>query len=204
MNWLAHVLLSEPTPAFRIGNLLPDLMSASELAALPATFQRGIACHRSIDAFTDKHPVVRRSIQRVSPKYRRFAPILVDVFYDHFLSASWKQYCPQQLDQFLADTYASFDTQRDQLPRIVFGHLHQMRTQNWLGSYQDFVGIRLTLERISRRFQRQVVLGAAVAELEDNHETLRADFEEFFPALRAHTEPHLTSRDNSASTPACL
>lgn len=204
MNWLAHVLLSEPTPTFRIGNLLPDLMNAAELAALPAVFQRGVVCHRSIDAFTDKHPLVRRSIQRVSTKHRRFAPILVDVFYDHFLSVSWKQHCPQQLDKFLTDIYTSFDTQRDQLPGTVFGHLHQMRTQNWLGSYQNFAGIRLTLERISRRFRRQVKLGDAGAELEDNYEALRTDFEEFFPKLCTHVEPHLTNRDNSASTPAYL
>lgn len=203
MNWLAHVLLSEPTSAFRIGNLLPDLMSASELATTPALFQRGIACHRSIDTFTDRHPIFRRSVQRISTSYRRFAPILVDVFYDHFLSISWERHWPQPLEAFLTDLYTSFDQQRDQLPATVFGHLHQMRTQNWLGSYQDMAGVRLTLERISRRFQRRVELSPAVAELEQNYENLRVDFTEFFLELRAHVEPHLTNRDNSASTPAC-
>lgn len=186
MNWLAHVLLSEPTAAFRIGNLLPDLMNASELTELPVVFQPGVACHRRIDAFTDKHPVVRRSIHRVSAKHRRFAPILMDVFYDHFLSVTWEQHCEQQLETFLIDTYASFDTHSNQLPATVFGHLHQMRTEDWLGSYRDIAGIRLTLERISRRFRRRVELGTAVTELENNYGDLRGDFEEFFPELRAH------------------
>lgn len=185
MNWLAHVLLSVPTPAFRIGNLLPDLMNAAELAALPVIFQPGVACHRRIDAFTDQHPVVRRSIGRVSAKHRRFAPILMDVFYDHFLSASWPEHCSQQLDSFLEDFYASFDTQRTQLPVAVFGHLERMRAEDWLGSYRDIAGIRLTLNRISGRFRRQVELGTATGELETNYSQLRADFEEFFPELRA-------------------
>lgn len=203
MNWLAHVLLSEPTPGFRVGNLLPDLLGAAELAALPQVFLRGIACHRRIDRFTDQHPVVRRSVRRVSPKHRRFAPILTDVFYDHFLSVSWRQHCPQPLEKFLSEIYASFDSQRDNLPPLVLGHLYRMREENWLGSYRDIAGIRLTLERISRRFRRPIQLGEAIGELESNYAALGADFTEFFPELRAHVAPLLVSPDSSASTPAC-
>ncbi|MEI9895635.1 MAG: hypothetical protein WDN28_17535 [Chthoniobacter sp.] len=61
MNWLAHLYLSEPNAAFRLGNLLPDLASATALAGLPGEFQAGIQRHRRIDAFTDRHPVFRRS-----------------------------------------------------------------------------------------------------------------------------------------------
>ncbi len=203
MNWLAHVLLSEPTPGFRIGNLLPDLLGATELAALPSGFQRGITCHRDIDAFTDKHSVFRRSVSRVSAKHRRFTPILIDVFYDHFLSVTWKQHCPEPLDEFLTEVYSSFDTLRDHLSPTVLGHLHRMREENWLGSYQDIAGIRLTLERISRRFRRRVELGEAVVELERNYTALNADFREFFPELRAQVAPHLVNPDSSALTPAC-
>jgi acyl carrier protein phosphodiesterase len=34
MNWLAHLHLSEASPAFRLGNILPDLAPAPELAHL--------------------------------------------------------------------------------------------------------------------------------------------------------------------------
>ena len=34
MNWLAHALLSENTPVFRLGNLLPDFLTAAELQQL--------------------------------------------------------------------------------------------------------------------------------------------------------------------------
>lgn len=204
MNWLAHVLLSEPTPGFRIGNLLPDLLGAAELAELPQVFQRGIACHRCIDGFTDQHPVVRSSVRRVSPKYRRFAPILTDLFYDHFLSVKWQEHCPQPLEEFLREIYASFDSQRDHLPPPVLGHLNRMREENWLGSYRDIAGIRLTLERISRRFRRPIALGEAVGELEANYAELSADFAQFFPKLREQVAPLLIKPDSSASMPTCL
>ena len=186
MNWLAHLLLSESDPAFRIGNLLPDLLNAADVAAIPPVFQRGMECHRRIDAFTDSHPVVRRSVQRVSAPHRRFGGILVDVFYDHFLSVDWKNYCAQPLEQFVADFYVSFDAQQTQLPAETFGHLQRMRAENWLCSYRELAGVQLTLERIGRRLRRQVNLGAAVTELEQQYDLLREDFGEFFPQLRAH------------------
>lgn len=65
MNWLAHLLLSEPPPTLRVGGLLPDLVSAAVLENLPMEFQRGIERHRQVDAFTDSHPIVRRSVQRI-------------------------------------------------------------------------------------------------------------------------------------------
>jgi acyl carrier protein phosphodiesterase len=188
MNWLAHLLLSEPSAAFQIGNLLPDLLPASEAAMIAPVFQRGMACHRRIDVFTDSHPIVRRSVRRVSAAHRRFGGILVDVFYDHFLSTEWTSYCSQPLELFVADFYDSFDSYQAQLPVETFGYLQRLRTENWLCSYRELAGVQLTLERIGRRLRRQVNLGEAVIELEQNYDLLRADFGEFFPQLRAHVE----------------
>ena len=39
MNWLAHVVLSEPTPRFRVGNILPDILGLRELAPLGEDFE---------------------------------------------------------------------------------------------------------------------------------------------------------------------
>ena len=88
MNWLAHLFLSEPSAAFRIGNLLPDLARPSELSGLSTEFIRGMEQHRLIDAFTDSHPVVRRSIARVGPEFRRFGGIFVDIYFDHFFCSA--------------------------------------------------------------------------------------------------------------------
>jgi len=189
MNWLAHLLLSEPTPAFRLGGILPDLVSAPLLAGMPSEFQRGIQRHRQIDAYTDSHAIFRRSVQRLNPPFRRFGGIIMDVFYDHFLSVEWKNYCAQPLEQFVADFYVSFDAQQTQLPAETFGHLQRMRAENWLCSYRELAGVQLTLERIGRRLRRQINLGAAVTELEQQYDLLREDFGEFFPQLRAHVAP---------------
>lgn len=203
MNWLAHLVLSDRSPAFRIGNLLPDLMTRAELSTIPEIFQEGIECHRRIDLFTDRHPLVRRSVQRVSPPYRRFAPVLIDIFYDHFLSARWTDHCFQSLDEFVQEVYTSFDKHRAQMPEATYGHLQRMRAENWLGSYREITGVRLTLERVGRRFRRRIELGPAVVELEKNYDGLEDDFAEFFPELRAHVETAFVRRDSSSSVRAC-
>ncbi|NDF00580.1 MAG: DUF479 domain-containing protein, partial [Verrucomicrobia bacterium] len=116
MNWLAHLLLSEPTPAGRLGGILPDLAPASQLTDLRSEFQRGIRCHRLVDAYTDSHPIFRRSVQRCEPPFRRFGGILVDVFYDHFLTCNWQAYSTTPRPEFVSEFYATFARHRADLP----------------------------------------------------------------------------------------
>src|SRR4051794_40671432 len=132
MNWLAHLLLSEPDAEFRLGNLLPDFLAPHELHALPHSFQHGIACHRIIDAFTDSHPVVRRSIRRLHPEQQRFGGIIIDLAYDHFLACRWNDFAPGTLHDFAREFYAQIDSHRTMLPTQVLDALNQMRAEDWL------------------------------------------------------------------------
>jgi acyl carrier protein phosphodiesterase len=75
-----------------------------------------------------------------------------------------------------------------------------MRTEDWLGSYRDFDGLRRTLARMERRFRRKVDLVGGVAELEKNYADLHADFREFFPELRDAAMASWLRPGNSSST----
>jgi acyl carrier protein phosphodiesterase len=186
MNWLAHLFLSEPTPAFRIGNLLPDILPWPELKSLGEEFQRGILRHREIDAFTDSHPIVRRSILLLGPTYRRFGGILTDIFYDHFLACDWRRYSDMSLDDFSAAIYLSFDSLDSDLPPTARLRLQQIKAADLLCSYRDLHGIRRALDGIGRRLRRPAPLGDSIAELERHYDHLHADFTEFFADLRAY------------------
>jgi acyl carrier protein phosphodiesterase len=186
MTWLAHLDLSEPTPAFRIGNLLPDLAPVATLAYLPAEYHRGMQQHQRIDAFTDAHATVRRSILRVDAPFRRYAGILVDMFYDHFLARDWPAWSPAPLDAFTAEIYGSFETHGAALPPEVRERLAQMKAGDWLCSYGDLPALTQTLGRIGQRFRQPVPLEQAIAILKRHYEEFRADFNAFFPELCAH------------------
>jgi acyl carrier protein phosphodiesterase len=197
MNWLAHLYLSEPNPQFRIGNLLPDLVPASALSGLSPDILRGADQHRRIDAFTDRHPVVRRSISRVTPDFRRFGGILVDVFYDHFLARDWENYSSTPLQEFTAEIYDSFDRCRPEIPPEALVHLKHMRESDWLCAYREIDGILTALERLGLRFRRPVPLGNAISVLRDNYDELHADFSAFFPELMSHLRLALFRGDDS-------
>ena len=54
MNFLAHLHLSDGTPASMLGGVVADFVKGSDAAALPADVQQGVRLHRLIDGFTDK------------------------------------------------------------------------------------------------------------------------------------------------------
>ena len=190
MNWLAHVFLSEPDVEFQLGNLLADVVRGPQRAAMSADFVRGAACHKAIDAFTDAHPVVKRSRGRIGSEHRRFSGVLVDVFYDYFLARNWQRYSPITLDAYTAAFYASVQAQAIELPPDARTLLERMIRHDLLGSYARVDGVERALRRISiylnSRWHKQFALDQGVRDLIADEAGFAADFHEFFPTLQAH------------------
>src|SRR5450432_1821563 len=90
MNFLAHLYLSGDNPQVMIGNFIGDFVKGKNLTErFDTDVAKGIALHREIDWFTDTHIVVKQSKDRLRPKYRHYAGVIVDIFYDHFLAKNW-------------------------------------------------------------------------------------------------------------------
>jgi len=176
---------------FRVGSLLPDLLPSAELRAMPPPFQEGIARHRQIDAFTDSHPAFKRSVARLQPPYRRYGGVLMDIFYDHLLTRRWSEYSNVDLQTFLTDAYGAFDECRDHIPSNAYVVLRRMRAGNWLGSYGEIEGVRITLQRMSQRLRKPFDLAGGTVELQRNYDALHQDFADFFPqAMARFGVPH--------------
>ena len=186
MNWLAHIHLSPPDIEFQLGNVLADVIKGEARHALPPGIQRGITCHHLIDNFTDAHVVFKQSRQRISLPNRKFASILVDIFYDHFLSMHWLDYCATPLNDFINTTYHGFEayvpTHLPQAERFT----RYMIDQDWLREYQTVDGIERTLTRVSHRLKRPGLLTPMLAELRHNYAGLDTDFSTFYPQLHTH------------------
>lgn len=189
MNWLAHVFLSEPDVEFRLGNLLADIVRGEELRRMSAGFQRGVQKHKQIDAFTDSHPLVKRSRARVGTEFRRFSGVLVDVFYDHLLATNWDRYSPIVLDAFTAKFYADIEARHIELPTSARVTLDRIIRHDLLGSYRRIEGVERSLRRLSAylssRWRREFALEKGVADLIAHRDGFEADFAEFFPQLQA-------------------
>jgi acyl carrier protein phosphodiesterase len=189
MNWLAHVFLSEPDVDFQLGNLLADVVRGPQRASMSAQFVRGAACHKAIDAFTDAHPVVRRSRGRLGSEHRRFSGVIIDVFYDYCLAHNWERYSPIALGAYTSAFYASVQAHCIELPPDARTLLDRIVRHDLLGSYASVDGVEHALRRISNylntRWHKQFALHHSVRDLLGNEAAFTADFQEFFPALQA-------------------
>ena len=193
MNWLAHALLSKPDIAFRVGNILPDLVSITELKNFSPAFQEGIRCHQAIDIFTDSHPIVRSGINRLPENYRRYGGILTDVFYDHFLAKNWAHYSPISLHTFTNNFYRDLQLIENDIPADILAIFQRMLQNKIFENNKDISGIKMVLQRIDVRLRRPANLGAAIVFLEENYDAYEMDFCSFFPALKKHIQPHINN-----------
>ena len=81
MNFLAHIYLSGDYPKLMIGNFIGDFVKGRNLLEqFDSEIAAGIDLHRAIDEYTDSHPVVTQSKNRLRPSYRHYAPVIVDMY----------------------------------------------------------------------------------------------------------------------------
>ncbi len=186
MNYLAHALLAGEDRGNRLGALLGDFVKGRLPAGLPAEVAAGVRLHRAIDSYTDTHPAFGASRARVSAERRRYAGIMVDLFYDHFLAARWSEFHPQALSQFSAATYALLAAHRALLPPRLAKLLPLMRDEDWLASYRQTQAVAQALDRMSaHRLRHPNPLAGAGEELTEHYDGFAADFAAFFPDVRA-------------------
>jgi len=204
MNYLAHAFLSRSSPELLIGGLLGDFVKGRDgLQQYQPVVRAGILLHRAIDRYTDAHAIVHASCALISPARRRFAAILVDVFYDHFLARHWTRYAELPLEDFTQRVYATLLPHIASYPEGLQRLLPRMAADDWLASYTEIESVDAALHGIARRFQRfprAVVLADGVQELLDNYAALERHFLGFFPELLDFVE---TEQRNAQSAEAC-
>jgi acyl carrier protein phosphodiesterase len=187
MNYLAHLFLADagPDPRSRVANLMGDFVRGPIDPAWPLWIQEGVRQHRRIDAYTDRHPMTLRSRQRLSPRRRRFAGIILDICYDHYLSVHWHRFTSRPREAFIGQCYRELEAHSVYLPAAMGAVVERMVAQDWLGAYQDPDAIIHSLDRVARRLSRpQRMLGAG-EEFLQHYAELEQDFLRFFPDLRA-------------------
>ena len=192
MNFLAHLFLSG-TPKSAVyadvllGNFIADSVPGRQLDNYPPAVQTGIRLHRAIDTFTDQHPVVRRSTQRLREAgYGKYAGVISDMFLDHFLARNFAEFTAETLPDFTGRVYALLAARQPGMPPRVQHFFPYMREHNWLLAYAETDGIRRALSGLSRRASAGSGMETAVAELERNYEEYEADFRAFFPELQRY------------------
>lgn len=188
MNVLAHIYLSGDSEKIMIGNYIGDYVKGRDYLKYPEPVRRGIILHRHIDDFTDRHPVVHRSKIHFTRKYHRYAGVVIDILYDHFLTREWDFFSRRPLESVTYNFYRAMVNNFDLLPENVKASFPFFIINNWIESYQTTQGIRHVLRTMSKRTSLPAETRFAMKMLKRNYYSLQEDFMEFFPELIAYVE----------------
>ncbi|QJQ96609.1 MULTISPECIES: ACP phosphodiesterase [Halomonadaceae] len=180
MNFLAHAWLAHGgSDDFLYGNLIADGVKGSDLSAWEAEIADGIRHHRLVDARVDSHPVVREVLCRAPPGLRRYAPIALDLLWDHFLARKLATHDEHHV--LIERCYALLGKRR--APSRLAAMMPILVEQDWLRGYADFAFTCRAISGIGRRLSGPNRLAELAPWLDHDYLALEAAFQRLWPSL---------------------
>lgn len=181
MNFLAHLFLGRDTDDLLVGSYLGDFVKGEINGELPTDITRGILLHRHIDSFTDRHPLHKNHRRLFRGQQRRYAGVILDVAYDHFLSRNWSEITDISRKDFINQAYTVL--QKPDYQKYYSTHakrfLQWMTAGDALNRYHHLEGIDHSLQLMSRRGRGHPVLVQGGHTIREHY----AIFQEDVPAL---------------------
>jgi acyl carrier protein phosphodiesterase len=185
MNHLAHALLAGDDPALRLGAMLGDFVHGQPDPALGEAVVAGIRLHRAIDVFTDAHPQIVAARALFEPPFRRYAGIMLDMWFDHCLARDFPRWAGQPLAPYSQQLRCQLRNQEPQLPPALRRFLAYMEAYDLPAGYAAPAQIGRSLQGIGQRLRRANPLEQALPQLLARSTPLQQHFEALFPQLQA-------------------
>jgi acyl carrier protein phosphodiesterase len=183
MNLLAHIYLSGSQDRVKIGNFIGDYVKGRKYRRYPPLIKKGILMHRSIDSYTDHNPVPVEVRSILRPYYRKYAGIVVDLFYDHFLANDWHHYASCSLRDFVDRFYKLLDVHFSLLPPAVQNFVPRMIENDRIYSYSNMAGIEKALQVMAEYTSLPCKTDKAMQVLSDHYGLIYSNFSKFFPGI---------------------
>ena len=184
MNFLSHIYLSGNSEGLIIGNFIADSVKGNGMNQFSPEIQKGIILHRKIDSFTDSHPVVEQSKQHLRQKYKKYASVIVDIYYDHFLAKNWRNYSNVEFETFIKNIYAIIKNNHSILPEKSAHFTKYMLQHDILFAYSKLEGIEKVLQGMARRATFESKMEQAIYDLKEHYLLFENEFKIFFPDLK--------------------
>lgn len=163
-----------------------DFVKGSDLSHFPEMVAKGITLHREIDTYTDNHPIVGQSKDKLRAKYRHYSGVIVDMYYDHFLAVNFQDYHQEKLNDYAQQKYELLQNHWELIPPKGQNMLPYMIRGDWLTNYAKKEGIHRSLTGLSRRTKFKSGLDLAIQELVEYYDEFEAEFRSFFPEIQRH------------------
>lgn len=182
MNHLFHLITAGDDPDAVAGSIMGDFVKGKLAGGYPEGILRGLRLHRAVDSFAAQNIHWQRSRRCLDDSFGLYRGILVDIFYDHFLSRAWSELFVMPYETYLRQVRTHLDERRELLPEL-FRQLLPRMFEEWLPVYPEVEGIALVLQRMSGRLKRVNPLADGARELERQYRELEEDFRLFYPEV---------------------
>lgn len=183
MNYLAHTFLAGENQKTIVGSFIADAIKGNHLDIYEKDIALGVKLHRAIDQFTDTNNIVQNSKKRLYGKYHKYAGVIVDMFYDHFLAKNWSDYSAIPLDETAHNTYGLILKHYSILPSKIIRILPFMIYHNWFVSYADINKLKLHFEGMARRTSFVSGMENVTEDLRTDYNLYEKEFKLFFPLV---------------------
>lgn len=214
MNYLAHFQLATlvshtlniPLGAQLSGAFLADHLTGNVSALRTDAantdrqdyFWEAVQLHRRVDTLTDTHPAAIRLKAHFPEPYRRYAPVLIDIFFDVVLATHYREHhipgSAADLGVFADSCYVALDQDQlhcpDNWPTHAMDAFSHMQSHNWLVRYATLRGIERTLAGIAQRLRRPLALTKTIPIFQRHLSAFEDSFAQLWPEIQAATINH--------------
>jgi acyl carrier protein phosphodiesterase len=186
MNYLAHLFLAKPTADSQFGNLLGDFRRGVDVTSFSPDVRRGLENHYAVDKFTDQHDLVKEAKTLFHQSRRRYAPVAIDIYFDHLLIKHWSRFCDQPFSSFCSQRFELLEMRLPQMPRTMQHSVGHMITHNWFNDYAREEGIAKAITVVAKRIRFKNDFHKSVDDIASNKAKLESLFLSFLPELIEH------------------
>ena len=186
MNYLAHLFLARPTADSHFGNLLGDFRRGVDISRFGNAVQLGLKNHYEVDRFTDSHTSVLAAKALFHESRRRFAPVALDIYFDHLLIKHWTLFTTQSFDDFREQSFSLLERRLPTMPRTMQHSVGHMITHDWFEDYAKEEGIAKAISVVAKRIRFPNTFHFTVDDINANQDEIEKRFLGFFPDLIKH------------------
>lgn len=186
MNFLGHLYVSGDDPLVITGNFMADSVKGRDLSRYEEGLRTGIRLHRTIDTYTDNHPLTLQGRERLRAHCGKYAGVALDLFYDHAIASQWGALSREPLAAFTQRMYALLTDHAALMPAATQRMLPYMVRGDWLTSYATLDGIGRALAGLAARVPAGHVLAGAETVLERHLDAFRTEALLFLSDLSHH------------------
>jgi acyl carrier protein phosphodiesterase len=155
MNFLAHLVLAGDDEDLRLGAMLGDFVKGrAALSRYHAGLRTGILLHRHIDSFVDGLPAMAELRSALTPEFRRYGGIIIDLILDHELARDRERWQRQSLEAFDGDVRDMLASHDELLPERLRHFMRYADRRGLFCAYRQKSEILHSLWGIGRRLSR--------------------------------------------------